>query len=125
MKTNDFIQHEPLTAENVSDHLITLMKIMDLPAQTIAQGVDVSELQLNRIIKKHHKPRQETVKIFNRIEKVFEEATQAMTEKGAVKWLKTPNPYLNDVAPIKCLRSDKELEKVISLLSAMKYGFPA
>jgi uncharacterized protein (DUF2384 family) len=56
---------------------------------------------------------------------LIDAAQKTLSKEGIHLWLTTPNPYLNDVPPILCLRSDKELEKAKSLLAAVRYGFPA
>lgn len=56
---------------------------------------------------------------------LIDEASKTLSKEGVHQWLTAPNPYLNDVPPILCLRSEKELEKAKSLLAAVRYGFPA
>lgn len=127
MKTNDITTtlSEALSENNVGNHVDSIIRETRLPASMIAMGLGISEKNLNRIRKKRNRPRQESIRPIGRVQTLLEEAYEAMSPKGAVEWLKKPNPYLNDVPPILCLRSDKEMEKVISLLSAIKFGLPA
>lgn len=93
---------------------------------TLAHGVDMAESQISRI----RSARVGYVKTYTltpltRAAVLIEEACKTLSEGGAKRWLTTPNPYLNDVSPILCLRSEKELEKAKTLLASLRYGFPA
>ncbi|MCK4524777.1 DUF2384 domain-containing protein, partial [candidate division WOR-3 bacterium] len=92
----------------------------------LAQSVAMNESQLSRMTsKKTGSLRERTIHPLKRIAILIDEAQKVLTPNGIKQWINTPNPYLNDVAPILCLRSDKELEKVLSILAAIRYGFPA
>ncbi len=51
-------------------------------------------------------------------ESIFKTVSQANT------WLNTNNPYLKNKKPILCTASQKDFDKVMSVLSAIKLGFP-
>ncbi len=120
-----FTLNEPLSEQNAAQHMGAIIRDSHIPAYMIAQGLGIPEKNLSRITGQHHKPRRDTLKQLERVEKVFQEALRVLTPKGAFEWLRKANPYLNDVAPIQCLRSEKELEKVLGLLGSIKFGFPA
>ena len=127
MKTIDLVTtlNEPLSEENAAEHMGAILRNSHIPAYMIAQGLGIPEKNLTRVTRRHHKPRRETLRQLGRVATLFHDALQALTPKGAFDWIRTPNPYLNDVAPVQCLRSDKELEKVMGILAAIKFGFPA
>ena len=92
----------------------------------LAEGVAMPESQLSRMATKETGVlKGQTIRPLKRIEILVNEAEKVLTHDGVKKWISTPNPYLNDIPPILCLRSDKELEKVLSLLASIGYGFPA
>ncbi len=51
-------------------------------------------------------------------ESVFKTVFRAKT------WLNTNNPYLKNKKPILCTNSQKDFDKVLSMLSSIKLGFP-
>jgi uncharacterized protein (DUF2384 family) len=127
MKTTDLATtlKEPLSEENAADHMGAIIHDARIPAYMIAQGLGIPEKNLSRITLRQHKPRRDTLRQLERIQKLVQDALRTLTPKGAFEWLIAPNPFLNDVAPIQCLRSEKELEKVLGVLAAIKFGFPA
>jgi uncharacterized protein (DUF2384 family) len=115
-----------VSAEDVKTFIHELIKATGVPERILAQSVAMAESQLSRMTsKKTGSLREQTIHPLKRIAILVEEARKVLTANGVKRWLNTPNPYLNDVPPILCLRSDKELEKVLSLLAAIRYGFPA
>lgn len=92
----------------------------------LARGLNMNDAQLNRM--RHKKTgfyRAETLRPIARVQAILELAEKILTKVGVRKWLTTPNPRLDDLPPILCLRTDKEAEKVKSLLVALGHGFPA
>ncbi len=119
-------EKERIPAKDVRAFIQKLIKATGVPERLLAQAVAMAESQLNRMTsKKAGSFKEQTVHPLKRIAILIEEAQKVLTAKGAKQWINTPNPYLNDVPPILCLRSDKELEKVLSLLASIRYGFPA
>jgi uncharacterized protein (DUF2384 family) len=117
---------DKIPAKEVSAFINNIIQDTGITEKTLAQAIGMSESQLHRMIsKKTGNYRKHTILPLERIANLIEEAKKTLTAKGAKNWLKTPNPYLHDVAPILCLRSDKELEKVLSVLASIRYGFPA
>ncbi|MFZ3090718.1 MAG: antitoxin Xre/MbcA/ParS toxin-binding domain-containing protein [Nitrospirota bacterium] len=115
-----------IPARDVRAFIQKLIKATGVPERLLAQAVAMAESQLNRMTsKKAGSFKEQTVHPLKRIAILVEEAQKVLTPKGVKEWINTPNPYLNDVPPILCLRSDKELEKVLSLLASIRYGFPA
>ncbi|KQC14002.1 MAG: hypothetical protein APR63_06480 [Desulfuromonas sp. SDB] len=122
----EILSTDKIPAGEVSVFIKEIIQNTGVTEKTLAQAIGMSESQLHRMIsKKSGNYRKHTVRPLERIAILVEEARKTLTAKGAKKWLNTPNPYLHDVAPILCLRSDKELEKVLSILASIKYGFPA
>lgn len=113
-------------AQQASAWVQTLETLAGVNDTTLAHGVDMAESQINRI----RSTRVGYVKTYTltpltRAAVLIAEVSKTLTEDGARHWLTTPSPYLNDVPPILCLRSDKELEKAKTLLASLRYGFPA
>ena len=113
-------------ARQASSWVQRLESLAGVNDTTLAHGVDMAESQINRI----RSTRVGFVKTYTltpltRAAVLIDEANKTLTEKGARNWLTTPSPYLNDVPPILCLRSDKELERAKTLLASVRYGFPA
>ncbi|MGC9366070.1 MAG: antitoxin Xre/MbcA/ParS toxin-binding domain-containing protein [bacterium] len=122
----EILSTDKIPAGEVSVFIKEIIQNTGVTEKTLAQAIGMSESQLHRMIsKKTGSYRKHTLQPLERIAILVEEARKVLTTSGAKKWLKTPNPYLHDVAPILCLRSDKELEKVLSILASIKYGFPA
>ena len=119
-------EKERIPAKDVRAFIQKLIKATGVPERLLAQAVAMAESQLNGMTSKRAGSfKEQTVHPLKRIAILIEEAQKVLTPKGVKKWINTPNPYLNDVPPILCLRSDKELEKVLSLLASIRYGFPA
>ncbi len=119
-------EKDKIPAKDVRAFIQKLIKATGVPERLLAQAVAMAESQLNRMTSKRAGSfKEQTVHPLKRIAVLVEEAQKVLTAKGARQWINTPNPYLNDVPPILCLRSDKELEKVLSLLASIRYGFPA
>jgi len=113
-------------AKEAHSQVHRLLKATGLSLNMLAQGISMAYSQLSRIAtKKTGRYRAETLLPLRRAEILYQEARKTLSKKGIRRWLSEPNPYLNDVPPILCLRSDKELEKVLSLLASIRYGFPA
>ncbi len=115
-----------IAAKEVRAFINELIDATGVPERRLAQAVDMAESQLSRMAtKKTGLFKEQTIHPLRRIAILVEEAFKVLTPKGVKRWITTPNPYLNDLPPILCLRSDKELEKVLSLLASIRYGFPA
>ena len=99
---------------------------IDAKGTDLARGLNINDAQLNRM--RHKKTgfyRQETLRPINRLQEILDLAEKILTRPGLRKWFMTPTPRLNDLPPLMCLRTDKEAEKVKSLLMALGHGFPA
>jgi uncharacterized protein (DUF2384 family) len=119
-------EHGKVPAKEVSDGIREILKTVDISVRILANGLGISETQLNRMAsKKKGFYRAQTLMPFHRAARLLKEARQSLTEKGLSFWLNHPHPYLNNLPPIMCLRSDQELDRVITQLGAMRYGFPA
>lgn len=117
---------DKIPAKDVRVFIRKLVQTIGVPERLLAQAVAMSESQVSRMAsKKTGLFREQTVHPLKRIAVLVEEAHKVLTDSGVKRWVNTPNPYLNDVPPILCLRSDKELEKVLSVLASIRYGFPA
>ncbi len=115
-----------IPAKQVRDLIDKLINATGGPERRLAQAVAMAESQLSRMAtKKTGLVKEQTIHPLRRIEILIEEARKVLTPSGVKRWINTQNPYLNDLPPILCLRSDKELEKVLSLLASIRYGFPA
>ena len=113
-------------AKDVSRWIQGLLRAIGVSERAAAQGLNIAESQFTRMAhSKNGHYRTSTLEPIERLEKIYKEARETLTETGARRWLTTPNPYLNDVPPVLCLRSDKEMEKVVSLLASVRYGFAA
>lgn len=122
-----FESKDKVPAEKVSKFIRMVLKTTGIKEKELAQGTAISEAQLNRIAAGSvgHKVRIQTIEPLKRVFTLLETAQKVLSNEGVKDWISKPNPYLNDVPPILCLRSDKELEKVLSLLKSIDYGFPA
>lgn len=117
---------DKIPAKDVRGFIHKLVQATGVSERLLAQAVAMAESQLSRMAaKKTGSFREQTIHPLRRIAILVEEARKVLTDNGVKRWINTPNPYLNDVSPILCLRSDKELEKVLSLLASIRYGFPA
>ncbi|MEK7381978.1 MAG: hypothetical protein AAB262_01670 [Elusimicrobiota bacterium] len=115
-----------IPAMQASCWVIMLEKFAGVNDGTLAHGIDMAESQISRIRSaRGGYVRTYTLTPLTRVAVLIDEARKTLTEAGVRHWLTTPNPYLNDVPPILCLRSDKELEKAKSLLASLRCGFPA
>ena len=115
-----------IPGKKVSQILHELLRIVAVPKKEIAHGMDIPEAQLNRMASGRTAAyRPQTLLPLRRLAILIDEGRKTLTEEGLREWLAAPNPYLSDVSPILCLRTDKELEKVLSLLASIRYGFPA
>lgn len=115
-----------LSARDVSRFLEKLIGLSGVTEKALAQAVAMSESQLNRMLSKRTGAvKAQTILPLRRIVVLVEEARKTLTGEGAKQWLNTPNPYLDDVAPIQHLRSEKELAKSLDVLASIRHGFPA
>ncbi len=115
-----------IAAKQVKAFIKKLKDATGVNVRLLAEGVAMPESQLSRMATKNTGMlKGPTIRPLGRIEILVNEAEKVLTPNGVKKWISTPNPYLNDLPPILCLRSDKELEKVLSLLASIGYGFPA
>jgi len=115
-----------LPAGEVCRFLEELIKSSGVTEKVLAQAVAMSESQLNRMLSKRTgSVKAQTIQPLKRIAVLVEEAQKTLTAEGAKDWLTTPNAYLDDVPPIQHLRSEKELEKALDALAAIRHGFPA
>lgn len=125
----EIIRSEPqgiLPAREVGRFLEKLIELSGVTEKALAQAVAMSESQLNRMLaKRTGSVKGQTIQPLKRIAVLVEEARKTLTVEGAKEWLTTPNPYLDDVPPIQHLRSEKELEKALDVLAAIRHGFPA
>lgn len=55
-----------------------------------------------------------------RVASVVEEARAALPEQAVRAWLTTPNPYLHDLPPIECVRSEEGYQIILAMLAALK-----
>ncbi len=125
-KNSLFENSNRIPAREVSSLLRRVIRATGAPERVIAQGVDMAESQLNRLISlKQGNVKAQTVRSLNRLAILLDETEKTLSSKGVGKWLITPNTGLDDVPPILCLRTDKELKRVLSLLASIRFGFPA
>ena len=121
-----FPHRERIQAKEVSGRIRVLLKETGVPERIIAQGLALGETYFSRM--KNRQTgfyRWESLHPLERLAEVVQFAKTSLSEKGIRDWLSEPNPYLNNVPPILCLRSDEEMEKVISLLGAIRHGLPS
>lgn len=115
-----------VSAMIASNQISNICNELRVNGTDLARGLNINEAQLNRMRKKKSGfYRAETLRPFNRMNAVIDLAEKVFTKKGIREWFTTPNPYLNDLPPLLCLRTDKEAEKVHALLTALGHGFPA
>jgi uncharacterized protein (DUF2384 family) len=50
---------------------------------------------------------------------------KTFTLQGAIEWLQTPNPKLNNRKPIACLGSKEDINRVRDVLAGIQHGLPA
>lgn len=121
-----FPPKEKIAAREVSGRIHLLLRETGVSERAVAQGLALGETYFSRM--KNRRMgfyRRESLLPLERLVRVVEFAKTTLSEKGIKEWLMEPNPYLYNVPPILCLRSDEETEKVISLLGAIRHGFPA
>jgi len=121
-----FSPKDKISAKEVGKRIRALLLETGVPERAIAQGLALGETYFSRM--KNRRTgfyRRQSVTPLERLVQVVEFARTALSEQGIKEWLLDPNPYLNNVPPILCLRSDGEKEKVLSLLGAIRHGFPA
>ena len=113
-------------AREVKDYVHALLSATEATDRELAQGVGMAEAQFNRLASSRGGAvKSKTLLPLRRVAALVEEGLKALSKEGLKRWLREPNAYLDDVPPILCLRSDKELRKVTDLLAAIRYGFPA
>ena len=124
----EIVRSEPqgtLPAREVGRFIAKLIESSGVTEKALAQAVAMSESQLNRMLSRRTGAvKAQTIQPLKRIAVLIEEARQTLAGAGARQWLTTPNPYLDDVPPIQHLRSEKELEKALDVLAAIRHGFP-
>ena len=121
-----FPHRERVEAKEVSWRIKALLKETRVPERIIAQGLALGETYFSRM--KNRRTgfyRWESLHPLERLAEVVQFAKTSLSQKGVREWLLEPNPYLNNVPPILCLRSDEEMDKVISLLGAIRHGLPS
>lgn len=125
-KTPFFPTTKKVKARDVSSRIRIILRDAGVQERSAAQGLGLGEKEFSRIKNKRTGYyRRENIAPLERLAYVVDFAKSTLTKKGVKKWLLEPNPYLNNVSPVLCLRSDEELEKAISLLAALGHGFPA
>ncbi len=113
-------------AREVKSYVHALLSATEATDRELAQGVGMAEAQFNRLASSRGGAvKSQTLFPLRRVALLVEEGLKALSAQGLKRWLREPNAYLDDVPPILCLRSDKELRKVTGLLAAIRYGFPA
>lgn len=126
LKAHFFPTTEKVKAQDVSARIRVILRDAGVPERSAAQGLGFGETYFSRMKNKRTGYyRRESISPLERLAYVVDFAKNTLSEKGVKNWLLEPNPYLNNVSPVLCLRSDEEMEKVISLLAAIRYGFPA
>src|SRR5258708_7304579 len=119
-------EHGKVPAKEVNEGIHEILRLLGVSGRVLAHGLGIAEAQLHRMMtKKTGFYRPQTLTPFYRVAKLVEEARQSLSERGVKSWLNRPNPYLNNLPPILCVRSDQELSKVVAQLAAIRYGFPA
>lgn len=125
-ESDSFSNANKISAKAVSGFIHKVIHVTGAQERLLAQGIAMAESQFNRLASsKKGSVKARTIEPLKRIAHLLEEAQKAFSTQGLKHWLTTPNPYLHDVPPLLCLRSDKELDKVLSLLASIRYGFPA
>jgi len=119
-------EYGKVPAKEVNEGIHEILRTLGVSGRVLAHGLGIAEAQLHRMLtKKTGFYRAQTLAPFYRVAKLVEEARQSLSEPGVKSWLNRPNPYLNNLPPILCVRSDQELGKVVAQLAAIRYGFPA
>lgn len=126
LKTHLFPTTEKIKARDVSSRIRVILRDAGVPERSAAQGLALGEAYFSRMKNKRTGfYRHESIIPLERLAYVVDFAKNTLSEKGVKNWLLEPNPYLNNVPPVLCLRSDEEMEKVISLLGAIRHGLPS
>ena len=126
LKTHFFPTTKKIKARDVSSRIRIILRDAGVPERSAAQGLGLGEKDFTGMKNKRTGfYRRESIAPLERLAYVVDFAKSTLTKKGVKKWLLEPNPYLNNVSPVLCLRSNEEMEKVISLLAALGHGFPA
>lgn len=126
LKTHFFPTTEKIKARDVSSRIRVILQEAGVPERSVAQGLALGETYFSRMKNKRTGYyRRESISPLERLAYVVDFAKHTLSEKGVKNWLLEPNPYLNNVSPVLCLRSDEEMEKVISLLAAIRHGMPS
>jgi uncharacterized protein (DUF2384 family) len=121
-----FSQKEKVSAREVRLKIKDLLRKAGAPERVVAQGLALGETYFSRM--KNRRSgfyRRDSLYPLERLSRVLEFASTTLSPKGVREWFLEPNPSLNNVPPILCLRSNEETEKVVSLLAAIRYGLPA
>ena len=113
-------------AKIVSLKIRSLLRETRVPERMIAQGLALGETYFSRMKNRGSGfYRWESLHPLERLGQVVQFAKTSLSKKGVQDWLLRPNAYLHQVPPILCLRTDEEMEKVISLLGAIRHGLPS
>ena len=115
-----------IPARNAAAFVHRLSEAAGVPDRLLAAAALMPEAQLNRLASGRGGPvRPSTLLPLKRVAMLVEEAHETLAPQGARAWLVAPNPYLHNVAPVLCVRSDKELERARAVLAAIRHGCPA
>ncbi len=96
----------------------------------IPQSVAAKELRLDpdfftNIQKINRISENKILKSLNRLEAVLLCAKNNLGLKGGGAWLLDSNPFLAGQAPISCIGTDKDADRVCDLLESIGLGLPA
>jgi len=115
-----------IPAKEAGDKIHAILNTVGIRPTVLASACLMAEPQLVRLSRRPPGAvRVETLIPLERVEKLVHEASETLTEQGARNWLNAPNPYLDNMPPILRARSDAELDKALSALASIRYGFPA
>lgn len=100
----------------------------DIPKRLIAQWLHISSRQLERYIKDQSDElvKASIVERMALIDRLVRKGVQTFEDEASfIEWLKTPNYFLGDQAPISMLDSYFGIEDITSLLDRMEHSLPA
>ncbi len=119
--------NERIDAMEISRTLNDILKDINVPNYYIAKGLGIDEKYFLQIKNNYYGSytHDENINSLERLIRLVDFAEDTLSKEGVKEWLEKPNPNLGYTSPILYLRSDEEMEKVLSLLGAIGHGLPA
>jgi hypothetical protein len=119
-------EHGTVPAKEVAEGIHQVLKVLHVSKRVLAHGLGLSESFLNRMLtRKKGTYKAETLRPLRRAARLIEETQKTLSPEGVPFWLNHPNPYLNNLPPVMCMRSDAEVDRALTQLYAIRYGMPA